>query len=546
MSADSAQPLRILFIEDDLTDVELELAALSARGIEVQHQVVDTPAEAEIALRTQSWDVIVSDYNLPEMTGVDAVRLAKRLAPLTPVILVSGLVGEDLAVEIMREGAQDYVLKDNLKRLPSAVLREVQLAEVRKSGHISRLGLSLMAGLGSVLASRMHSETLVDNIPRVLVGEIGDLCVLDRADELGHLSRAALAHVDPMVEIQLCALNDAHPPRTGAKHDPARMTLSNRDGLLIDLDDALDPAADMGFRAIARDLGLGVSLAIALVVEDRVMGALNLARRYPYDPLEIEIVEELSHRIAMSIENTQLYERAQRAIRVRDEFLSIASHELKTPLTSLELQLDSIEALRATQPDLPISAEKIGRKLSVVERQVERLTGLIENLLNVTRIISGRLELKREPVALDVVVDAALSRLSEAIQRSGCTIDVQGKRGVVGDWDRRHLESVVTQLVSNAVKYGEGAPVEVGMEENGGIACLSVRDRGIGISNDQQARIFQRFERAVPEEHYGGFGLGLWMVRQIVAAHGGSVHVNSSPGEGSTFTVSLPLGEVDS
>lgn len=231
----------------------------------------------------------------------------------------------------------------------------------------------------------------------------------------------------------------------------------------------------------------------------------------------------------------------QEAVRVRDEFLGIASHELKTPLTSLELQVASLQRLAAVHPGVLVSDERIQSKCESIVRQVERLTGLINNLIDVGRITSGRLALARERVDLGEVVHAVLERAREAIRRSGSEVAVAVPSPVVGTWDRGRLETVVTNLVSNAVKFGNGKPIEISIRATANRAVLAVRDQGIGVSAEDQKRIFERFERAVSQRHFGGFGLGLWVAREAVEAHGGTIRVQTRAGAGSEFTVELPL-----
>ena len=227
------------------------------------------------------------------------------------------------------------------------------------------------------------------------------------------------------------------------------------------------------------------------------------------------------------------------AVRARDQFLAIASHELRTPLTPLELHANALRRLTRSNPQLAISDEKVQSRCDVIVGQVERLTVLIDALIDVGRITSGRLELSREEVDLAELVRAVLARLQQAIRRSGSEVVVAAGR-VIGSWDRRRIESVVVNLVSNAIKFGEGKPIDVAVAAREGRAVLTVRDRGIGVSAEDQARIFERFERAVSERNFGGFGVGLWVARQAVEAHGGSIRVHSG-GDGSQFTVELPL-----
>lgn len=222
------------------------------------------------------------------------------------------------------------------------------------------------------------------------------------------------------------------------------------------------------------------------------------------------------------------------AVSVRDDFLSIASHELHTPLTPLKLQ---IERMRRK----PHSSEQMGEKLAIVDRQVDRMIKLVTQLLDVSRIAGGKLRLRAEEVDLGAVVKEVAEATREALTRTGSELVLDlPKAPVRGMWDRTRIEQIVTNLVSNAVKYGGGKPILIAVTEEGGRARLTVRDHGIGIPNEQLSRIFDRFERAVSVRHFGGFGLGLWIVRQIVEASGGTVRVESTLAEGSCFVVELP------
>ncbi|GEJ58964.1 hypothetical protein AMYX_37050 [Anaeromyxobacter diazotrophicus] len=232
------------------------------------------------------------------------------------------------------------------------------------------------------------------------------------------------------------------------------------------------------------------------------------------------------------------------ALEARDRFLDIASHELKTPLTSLELQVASLRRLGKVSAAPPVSDERVQSKCEVILRQVERLKVLINGLIDVGRISSGHLELSREPLELGALVRVVLARSEEPVRRSGSEVTLRGAEAVHGTWDRSLLESVVAQLVSNAVKFGEGKPIEIALGTTGERAVLTVRDHGIGVPLADQGRIFERFERAVSERNYGGFGVGLWVARQAIEAMGGRIAVDSQPGAGAEFRVELPLDRV--
>jgi signal transduction histidine kinase len=231
----------------------------------------------------------------------------------------------------------------------------------------------------------------------------------------------------------------------------------------------------------------------------------------------------------------------EQAVKARDEFLGIASHELKTPLTSLELQVASLLRLAALHPGLAVSDDRIQSKCESIVRQVGRLTGLINNLIDVGRITSGRLRLEPERVDLGEIVRGVVERAQEAIRRSGSEVVLAMPAAVVGTWDRARLEAVLMNLVTNAVKFGSGKPIEISVQTTENRAVLTVRDQGIGVSAEDRKRIFERFERAVSQRHFGGFGLGLWVAREAVEAHGGTIRVETRTGAGSEFTVELPL-----
>jgi signal transduction histidine kinase len=230
---------------------------------------------------------------------------------------------------------------------------------------------------------------------------------------------------------------------------------------------------------------------------------------------------------------------AEEAIRARDEFLTVASHELRTPLTSMQLVVQS--ALRAARSRSTLAPSLSQISLECIERQMRRLNKLIDALLDVSLIQAGRLELELEPTDLVAVTREVLSRFGDELQRSGSTVSLRAEAPVLGAWDRSRLDQVVTNLISNAIKYGRGNPIEVSLESGEEAARLVVRDRGLGIAEEHMPQMFKRFERAAAARQYGGLGLGLHIVRQIVEMHGGAVDVVSEPGAGSTFTVRLPL-----
>ena len=189
----------------------------------------------------------------------------------------------------------------------------------------------------------------------------------------------------------------------------------------------------------------------------------------------------------------------------------------------------------------PPSADDLAERLEKASGHVARLERLINELLDVARISTGRMGMDREEMDLSALAREVVERFADDSERAHAPLALAAAAAVVGSWDRLRLDQVLTNLVANAIKYGAGHPIDVEVGGDREQAVVRVRDRGIGIGAEDQERIFGRFERAVSQRHFGGLGLGLWIVRQIVEAHGGSITVESTPGKETTFTVALPL-----
>lgn len=230
---------------------------------------------------------------------------------------------------------------------------------------------------------------------------------------------------------------------------------------------------------------------------------------------------------------------AEEAVRVRDEFLSIASHELKTPLTALCMHMESLLRM-FERGDADGLIQAIVHKVGVMRRSSRRLTELIERLLNISRITSGHLELITAVVDLAGLVRHTVTNFEDQMPKS---FVLTARRPVMVRLDALRIEQVVINLLSNAIKYGGDQFIEISVYEAKGEAILSVRDHGIGIAPEFQTLIFDKFERVVSSNNYSGFGLGLWISRRLVEEHGGRIEVSSKLGAGSLFTVYLPKGE---
>lgn len=250
------------------------------------------------------------------------------------------------------------------------------------------------------------------------------------------------------------------------------------------------------------------------------------------------------HLTGVMVDVTDLHrahEELRHALESRDEFLSVASHELNTPLTALQLNLQNLQRKLSRPSDERIEVSAISAAIAPMVRQLGRLSRLLSNLLDISRIQSRRVHLDLEAFDLCDTVKELLERFAALAARHGVTLELTGCQSLVGYWDRLRIEQIVSNLIVNALKYGRSQPVQVKLERRGDWACVSIKDQGIGIAPDALSKIFDRFQRATPVHSSESFGLGLYISQQMAEAHGGRIEVESELSRGSTFTLMLPL-----
>jgi PAS domain S-box-containing protein len=426
---------------------------------------------------------------------------------------------------------------DLLREIADRAAMSFERARLFEEQHRAAERLRLLADAGTLLATSLDVGPAITSLVRLIVQWFAHACALQLFTGTV-VTAAAVAACDPELEdatrraILACRRDHGTP-------DPslARVLLSGAAELVREVDDDTlrDLAVDEEQLAALRPLGLRSVIRAPLVAQGRVLGVLTVARTLgrPYDDDDLALAAELGRRAALAFDNARLYKRAHDAIALRDEFLSIASHELNTPLTPLKMHLDTLR--RGGFPP-----ERANEKLDAAARQVDRLARLVAELLDVSRIGEGRLRLKPERFDLASVVDQVVASMADDARRASSTVYVNALRPCYGTWDRARMEQVITNLLANALKYGSGHPIDVDLSGNDRAVRLVVRDRGIGIPIDHQRLIFERFGRATSARHYGGFGLGLWIVQRIVEGSGGTVSVESEPQQGAAFAVDLP------
>ncbi|WP_237079027.1 GAF domain-containing protein [Myxococcus xanthus] len=383
----------------------------------------------------------------------------------------------------------------------------------------------------------MVLEVLVRKVSEAL----GDACVLQLlSEDTTRLELVTVHHPDAEARAVLDASMRRCPGRVGEGLS-GRVAATGQPLFVprLQSEDLRDERVPEGMPFLQR-YGPHSVIVVPLGVRGRVLGTLGVmreARGREYSVEERALLESLAARAALAIEDARRYGAATQAVKARDELLSVAGHELKSPLNALQLQIH----LLARMAREAMAVDGLAERAERAAKAGQRLGLLIDDLLDVSRLSSGRLGLKREEVDLAALTRELVGRMSEELALAGNEVRLLLDRPVSGQWDRLRLEQVLVNLLTNAAKYGAGRPVTVEVEAVGPVARLSVRDEGIGVSPEEQERIFEQFERSASVQHFKGLGLGLWITKRIVEAHGGSIRLASEPGKGSTFTVELPL-----
>ena len=432
--------------------------------------------------------------------------------------------------------------EERVKLIREQTARAAAEASERRSTFLAEAGVALTSSLdvGETLSKLVH----------LAVPTLADWCVIDVLDEHGRPRRLAVGHARPEDEA-LAEQVKGFAPSPEGRSPEARLLRPGESALLVaDARERLsDLAEDERHRALLERLGPRSMMVVPIVSRERTLGVMSLlsttsGRVFARD--DLDLAEELGRRAALAVDNARLYRASQdaragaeKANRAKDEFLATLSHELRTPLTPI---LGWTVMLRSGTLD----PAAIQRGLEVIERNVRAQTQLIGDLLDVSRIITGKLRLEVSPIAVVPVVEAGVEAVRSSAEAKQITLGMElpsEMPTIVGDPDR--LQQVVWNLVSNAVKFTpQGGRIDVRLRQDGSFLSLSVTDNGKGIEPEFIPHVFERFRQAdsTSTRSHGGLGLGLAIVRHLVELHGGTVHAESGGiGAGSTFTVRLPL-----
>jgi PAS domain S-box-containing protein len=439
--------------------------------------------------------------------------------------------------------AQSRVVLD--ERGEPAGMRGVTMDITQRKAAEKRL--RFLAEASRVLGSSLDYETTLAGLARLAVAAMADYCLVDLVDADGRVRRVAAAHADPALQPLAERLRD-YPPGPQSAGIP-RVLRTGLPEVFPEVTEELLPslARDEEHERVLRELGLKSFVTVPLVARGRTIGALTFSStraRRRYTDEDVAYAQEIAARAALAIENARLYARAQEVNRAKDEFLATLSHELRTPLTPI---LGWTHMIRSGR----LGSAETEQGVRIIEKNSQSLSRLINDLLDMSSILSGKMRIERAPVELAGVVREAAETVRPQADARSVSVEVQtdGLRPAVVSGDRTRLVQVFWNLLHNAVKFSrEGGRVRVLVGAREGAARVEVEDEGSGIAPEFLPYVFERFRQAdmATTRMHGGLGLGLALVKSFVEAHGGSVRAESGGhGCGSRFTVALPAAETD-
>ena len=522
--SESRDPSRASILIVD--DVPANLMAMEAVLQPLGQRVVPARSgqEALRALLDEEFAVILLDVTMPDMDGFETAQLIRDRNKTrgVPIIFLTALHGNDEYItKGYARGAVDYLIKPfdpDILRAKVSVFVELYLMRER----VKKLA-ALEASQQEAEAARARLFDMLMQLPMAMAATRGPEHTIELANPwfarlAGRrqlIGRKILDVFDTVISGEPVELDEVFRSGEGVTKQQRRVSLVGDDGV--------------------RQTRFVTYSVQPFRTHDGTVGGLIICGT----DVTVEVQARENERRAQA-ERERLLEELRSALHARDDFLMVASHELRTPLTSLQLTASSILRQLERADGRPLPAEMLDERMRTVKRQLDRLEQLTNTLLDVSRIGVGRLELQLERVCLVEIANEVLARLRDEAARQNVALTMSAPASLTGNWDRSRVDQILTNLVSNAIKYGQGKPVAVSLGGDEAQAEVRVVDHGIGVAPEQQERIFGKFERAASQRNYGGLGLGLWITRELVELMQGRVSVESTPGHGATFIVSLP------
>jgi signal transduction histidine kinase/response regulator of citrate/malate metabolism len=427
--------------------------------------------------------------------------------------------------------------------LDRAKLYELEKS-ARQNAEISKDKIRFLNEATKILSSSLEYKKTLTNLANIVVPQLAEWCGIDIITEDGKLQNLVVAHEDSHKVKLAKMLQKKYPADLNSPSGVAAVIKSGEPQILNDITQEMivNSARDEEHLKLLTEIGFKSVMIVPLKGQNKTLGAITFVASHENKSFikeDLIFAQELAARASTAIDNAILYQKSLEGIRIRDEFLNIAAHELRTPLTSLQLQMQLL--LSHITKATTIKSSILQKSLLAGEQQTKRLGNLINNLLDVSRMSNKKIELEKDIVDLSELLKDVISRFDSSLKHSGTKMTFRNSVNIKGKWDKFRLDQVMTNLISNAIKYGEGKPIKITIKTNKNKAVISIKDNGMGMNSEDKKKIFNRFVRTEAAKKYGGLGLGLYISKQIVEAHEGTISVNSSLNKGSEFIIKLPL-----
>ena len=457
-----------------------------------------------------------------------------------PLLIEGRTVG---VLAVFWQHAVSAMLLDDLAPIAQSVAQFIERKEAEAALARREQMARFLAQTSADLAQLLDHQSTLQKLASMSVPTFADWCTVDLVDESGKVRRLAVAHTDMEKVPTLRTMRREYPPRLSDPHGTGAVLRTGKPELVANVSGEMieGMAQDAEHRRMLRELGPKSFLCVPIAWRGGILGALTYVQADSgrrYTALDLQMASDLARRAAVAMENAELYFELQDADRKKDEFLATLAHELRNPLAPLR---NALTLFKATD----CAPEVLRDTRDMMDRQLQQMVRLVDDLLDVSRITRNRIELRQEPVLLSAVAQSAVEISRELIDKAGHTLDVRLPDEPT--WlfaDATRLSQVFSNLLNNAAKYTEnGGQISLSAEAAGGRVRVRVRDNGTGISAETLPHVFELFtqEGRSLDRAQGGLGIGLSLVQRLVEMHGGSVEARSAGrGEGSEFVVELP------
>ncbi len=540
--------LKILVLEDNHEDADMLHRELNKSGLSFISETVQTQAAFEHALQHFTPDIILSDYSLPSFDATTAFGIKQRTAPHIPFIIVSGVIGEENAVELIRNGVTDYALKDKLFTLVPKITRALKDSTERKEKILTAEKLKLQAEALIIANEELvfqnqekEKRTAELIIANKQLQKAAEALQMQEVIKLSEKSFRQLADLMPQMvwtaapDGAIDYFNKQWFEYTGLENTGDSLSWAS----LLHADDA-----EQWHKTSNDAVKTGNPYHMEFRFTDRKHPGNYrwfLCRCLPVKDNEANITRWIGTCTDIN-DAKSIQEKLQQTEQLRADFIKMVSHELKTPVTSIKGYVQLLMMIiKEEEPER--FPEQVSNSLQRIDYQVSRLTRLITEMLDLSRIETGRLELKNEMLSLTGLVKEAIEDIGLTQPKHNINLHPYFDCNIFGDKSR--IEQVVINLITNAIKYSVNSnkiDVCIRQAENNMVA-VSIKDYGIGIDKTQHTKIFDRFYRVEGkvEQTFAGFGIGLFIANEIIERHNGFIRVQSQKGEGSVFTFTLPV-----